>query len=148
MRGVPRARRAISAAPSSSIGVSSRRADRSTIGFSSGHVVMIQPQHQPEASAQGRADQPLPRGRADGGEFLQRNRMRARARAGADQDVQMEIFERRIEHLLHVRQQAMNFVDEEDLALLNAAEDAGQVELLLQHRARRSAGSRRPVPGR
>jgi hypothetical protein len=40
------------------------------------------------------------------------------------------------EHLLHVGQQAVNFIDEKDLAGLDATEDAGEVELLLQDRAR------------
>ena len=42
--------------------------------------------------------------------------MGARARARADQDIEMEIFQRRVEHLLHIGQQAVNFVDEENLA--------------------------------
>ena len=33
----------------------------------------------------------------------------------ADQNIDAKIFERRVEHLLDVRQQAMDFVDEEDL---------------------------------
>ncbi len=61
--------------------------------------------------------------------------MRARARAGADQDVHAEILQRRVEHLLHVGQQAVDLVDEEDLARLDVAEDAGEIELLLQNRA-------------
>ena len=81
-------------------------------------LVRIQPQHQPEAPAQRRADHPLPRGRADGGEALDLHRMRARARSRADQDVHAEILQRGINHLFHVRQQAVNFVDEENLALL------------------------------
>ena len=59
--------------------------------------------------------------------------VRARARSGADQDVHAEILERRVEHLLDVRQQAVNLVDEEDLALLDVAENAGEVEFLLQN---------------
>ena len=43
--------------------------------------------------------------------------MGARAGASADQDIQMEIFERRVKHLFHVGQQAVNFVDEENLAM-------------------------------
>ena len=96
---------------------------------------MIQPQHQAEAAAQRRAHQALPRGRADRRELLQRHRMRARAGPRADQDVEMEILQRRVEHLLHIGQQPMNFVDEENLARLNRAENAGEIELLLQHRA-------------
>ena len=41
--------------------------------------------------------------------------MRARARARAHQDIHAEILQRRVEHLLHIRQQAVDLVDEEDL---------------------------------
>ncbi len=99
-------------------------------------IVRIQPQHQAEAAAQRRADQALPRGRADRREALDVHRHRARAGTRADQDVHAKIFERRINHLLDVRLQAVNFVDEENFALLNVAQDAHQVELLLQHRTR------------
>ena len=99
--------------------------------------IRIQPQHQPEAAAQRSADHPLPRGRADGGEALDLHRMRSRARPGADQDVHPKIFERRINHLLDVRQQAVNFVDEENLALIDVRQNPAQVQLLLQHRTRR-----------
>ena len=81
-----------------------------------GHVVMIQAQHQAEASAQRCAHQTLPRGGADGGEVRNGDGMRARAGAGADQNVHAEVFERGVEDLFDVGQQAVNFVDEEDLA--------------------------------
>ena len=42
--------------------------------------------------------------------------MRARAWPGADQDIHVEIFERRIQDLFHVGKQPVNFVDEENLA--------------------------------
>ncbi len=103
---------------------------------SSVEIVGIQPQHQSEAAAQRRADQALPRGGADGREALDVHRHRARAGTRADQDVHAEIFERGVNHLFHVRLQAMDFVDEENFALLNVAQDAHQVEFLLQHRTR------------
>ena len=52
---------------------------------------------------------------------------------GADQDVDAEVLERRVEHLFHVGQQAVDFVDEEDLARSDVAQDAGEIELFLQH---------------
>ena len=67
------ARRATAAAgqlprrPSSSMATSSRRAERSTMRLAR-LVVMVEPQHQAEASAQRRAHQPLARGGADGRE--------------------------------------------------------------------------------
>ncbi len=97
---------------------------------------MIEPQHQPKTPAHGRAHQPLPRGRSDGRERLERNRVGPRARPGADQNVEMEIFERRVEHLLNIGQQPVDLVDEKDLTVLNTAENAREVELLLQNRAR------------
>ena len=63
-----------------------------------------------------------------------RQRMRARARTGPHQDVHPEILQRRVEHLLHVRHQPVNLVDEENLLHADVAQDPGQVELLLQHR--------------
>ena len=96
-------------------------------------VVRIEPQHQAEAAAQRRAHQALARGRADGGELRHRDGVRARARARADQDVDAEILQRRIQHLFDIGQQPVDLVDEEDLARADVAEDAGEVELLLQH---------------
>ena len=61
------------------------------------------------------------------------NRVRARAGAGADQDVQAKIFERGVEHLFHIGQQAVNFVDEEDLPCADVAQDAGEIQFFLQH---------------
>ena len=61
--------------------------------------------------------------------------MRSRAGAAADQDVEVEVFERRVQHLFDVGQQTVDFVDEENLAQPDVAEDAGEIEFLLQHRA-------------
>ena len=62
--------------------------------------------------------------------------MRARARTRAHQNVHPEILQRRVEHLFHIRQQAVDFVDEENLARANVAENPGEVEFLLKHRPR------------
>src|SRR5258708_39913432 len=62
--------------------------------------------------------------------------MSARARASADQNVHPEVLERRIEDFLDVRQQPVNFVDEKYLALPNVGKYSGEIELLLQDRAR------------
>jgi hypothetical protein len=133
MRGVPRQRRAISSAASSSISTFSRRAERFHDDFQLVHRVRIEPQHQPEAAAQRRADESLPRSGADGREARHGQRVRARARTRAHQDVHAEILQRRIQHLLHIGHQAVDFVDEEDLPRADVAEDAGEVQLLLQH---------------
>jgi len=60
------------------------------------------------------------------------------SRPDAHQDIDAKILQRRIEHLFHVGQQAVNLVDEEDLAGAYVAEDAGEIELFLQHRPRGS----------
>ncbi len=63
--------------------------------------------------------------------------MFARARSLADDDVQREIFHRRVEHFFHGAAQAMHFVDEEDVALAQIGEDGRQVAGALDGRARR-----------
>src|SRR5205085_9243617 len=96
-------------------------------------AVMIEPQHQAEAPAQGAAHQPLPRGRADRCEFRDRNRVRARPRPGPDQDIYAKVFDGRVQHFLDIREQAMDLVDEEYLPQLDVAQDAGEIQLLLQN---------------
>ena len=93
---------------------------------------MIEAQHQPEAAAQRRAHKALARGGADGREVRDGQRVRARARPGADQDVDPEVLQCRVEHLLDVRHQAVDLVDEEDLPAADLAEDSGEVDLLLE----------------
>ena len=135
MRGVPRQRRAISAAAPASIGhvQQARRAlhDRLQLrrrytGFSRS----TSPKR-PRSGAltrPWRVVAPMAVNFGMGSECV-------RAPGPApDQDIHAKILQRRVEHLLHVRQQAVNFVDEEDLARADVAEDAGEVELLLQHR--------------
>ena len=100
-------------------------------GLQLDYLVGVETQHQSEPSAQWSADQALPRGGADGGELRHGQRVGSRARSRTHQNIHAEIFQRGVEHLLHVRQQAMDFVDEEDLARANVAQDAGEVELLL-----------------
>ena len=100
-----------------------------------GHSIMIQAQHQTEASAQGSAHQTLPRGGADGGEVRNGNGMRARARARANQNIHAKVFQRSVEDLLYIRKQAMNFVDEENLTRMDVGEHARQIELLLENGA-------------
>ena len=73
MRGVPRERRAISSAASSSIGTPRIRAERRTISSMSDGVVEVQPVDDAEAGAQRRREQPGARRRADQREPLQRH---------------------------------------------------------------------------
>ena len=50
-----------------------------------------------------------------------------RGRALADDDVEEEVLHRRIEHLLDLVVEAVDLVDEEDVALLEVREDGGEV---------------------
>ena len=95
---------------------------------------MVQAQHQAEAASQRGADQALTRGRADRGEPLDVHRHGAGSGARADEDVHAEVLQRGIQHFFDVRKQAMDFVDEEDFALLDIAENTDQIQLLLQDR--------------
>ena len=61
--------------------------------------------------------------------------MHACAGPRADDKVDPEVLQRRIEHLLDIGQQPVNLVDEEDLSVLDRGEHAGQIQLLLQDRA-------------
>ena len=65
MRGVPRARRAISSAPSAVTAMPSTRAPRLTISSSSSRGVEIEPHRNAEAVAQRRGEQAGARRRAD-----------------------------------------------------------------------------------
>ena len=60
--------------------------------------------------------------------------MGARAGASAHQNIDAEILQRGVEHLFHVGEEAVNLVDEKHLASADIAENAGKVELLLEHR--------------
>ena len=62
-------------------------------------------------------------------------RTRARRRPLADDQVELEIFHRRVEHFLDRRLQAMDFVDEQDIPGLEVCQDCGEVAGPLDHRA-------------
>ena len=97
-----------------------------------GGVVVVQAQHQSEPASQGRTDQTLPRGGTDGGKFLQRNRVSPGSRSGPDQDVELEVLQRRIQHFFHIGQQTVDFVDEKHLSITYATQNPGKIEFLLQ----------------
>ena len=81
---------------------------------------------------------PGPRGRADEREGRQVERQRPGGRALAEDDVEPEILERRVEDLLGRAVQAVDLVDEEHVPRLERGENRGDV-LLLQRRARDGA---------
>src|SRR5262249_58767563 len=72
------------------------------------------------------------RRRADERERRQVERQRARGRALADDDVEPEVLERRVEDLLDRPVEAVDLVDEEDVARLERRQDRGDVALPLE----------------
>ena len=136
MRGVPRERRAISCAPSSvrSTFEQPRGAADDLLQLLDG--VEIEPDRNAEAVAQRRRQKPLPRGRADQREARQVDPHRARRRPLADHQVERAVLHRRIEHLLDRGVEAVDLVDEQDVAVLEVGEQRGEVARLGDHRAR------------
>ena len=51
----------------------------------------------------------------------------------ADQDVDLEVFQRGVQDLFDDRRQPMDFVDEQDVVALQAGQDGSQVPRLFQH---------------
>ena len=130
MRGVPRERRAISLAPSSSSATFSRLAERRTIVARSACVVELQARDDAEAVAQGVGEHAGARGGAHQREGRQVELDRARRRPLADHDVDLVVLQRRVEDLLDDRREAVDLVDEQHVAA-----------------ARGWSGSRRGRPG-
>ena len=60
--------------------------------------------------------------------------MRARARPRANQNIQPEVFQCRIQDLLNIRLQPVNLIDKEDLPRPHVAQNASQIQLFLQDR--------------
>ena len=117
-----------------SISTPRMRALRRTIAASSSGRVVVEPERQAEAVAQRRRQQPGARRRADQRERRQVERERARRRPLADDDVEPEVLERRIEDLLDRAVEAVDLVDEEDVAGLERRQDRGDVALALERR--------------
>ena len=136
MRGVPRDRRAISRA--AIVG----QVDAQQPGRAAHHQlqlldgVEIEPDRDSEAVAQRRGQQPLARGRADQGETRQIDPNRARRRTFADHQVERAVLHRRIEHFLDRGVEAVDLVDEQDVAVLEVGEKRRKVARLGDHRAR------------
>ena len=127
---MPRERRAISCAPSSVSARPSRRGGAADDLLELLDRVEIEPDRDAEAVAQRRGDQPLPGGRADQGEFGQVDPDRARRRPLADHQVERAVLHRRIEDLLDRRREAVDLVDEQDVAVLEIGEQGGEVARL------------------
>ena len=127
MRGVPRLRRAISCAPAARFPRPADRAERTTIfSRSVGHVI-IQPFAHGEAREQRRGEQAAARGGADEREARQIQAHAARVRPLVNDDVQLEVLHRRVEVFLDGLLQAVDFVNEQDVAFLEIGQQAGEV---------------------
>ena len=116
MRGVPRERLAISVAPAS---IDLYAEDFGGALDDDPQVVVgieLQPQQDAEARTQRRGEQAGTGGRADEGERLHVHRVGSCRRTLADHDVEFVVFERGVEHLFERGLQAVDFVDEQDLA--------------------------------
>ncbi len=96
--------------------------------------VEVEAQGNAEAVAQGIGEQAGSGGGGDEGEGGQIDADRPRARSGADHQIEGVILHRRIEDLLDVGGEAMDLVDEQDIARLEVGQDGGEIAGLGQHR--------------
>ena len=96
-------------------------------------VVVPEPERHPEPVAERRRQEPRAGRRADERERREVERQGPRGGALAEDDVEPEVLESRVEDLLRGAVQAMDLVDEEDVAGLERREDRGDV-LLLERR--------------
>ena len=102
--------------------------------------VVVEPEGHPEAVAQRAAQGPGPRRRPDHGERLEAQSERLGPRPLARHEIEGEILHGRVERLLHGTVEAVDLVDEEDIAGLEGGEDRGQHPLVLQGRPAGEAG--------
>ena len=135
MRGVPRERRAISAAPSGLMATLSTPAPRVTIVLQLGVGVEVQAHGNAEAVAQRRGEQARARGGADQRELGEVDLDRARRRPFADDEVELVVLHGGIEDFLDRRVEAVDLVDEEDVAVFQVGEQRGEVAGLGDDRA-------------
>ncbi len=102
-------------------------ADRSTIAVSSALRVEVEPVGRPEPVAQRAADPARAGRRADDRERLEAEPERPRGWTLADHHVEGVVLHRRVEDLLDRPVEAVDLVDEQDVALLERGQDRGQV---------------------
>ena len=139
MRGVPRARRAISLAPSG--GHANAEHARAAVDdlLELGLGIEIQPHRNAEAVAQRIGQKPGARGGADQRELGEIDLHRARRRPLADDQIELKILHRRIEDFLDRRIEPVDFVDEQHVALFEIGQQRREIAGLGDHRARRGA---------
>ena len=139
MRGVPRARRAISLAPSRGDFHAEHAGAAIDDLFELGDRIEIEPHRNAEPVTQRIGEKPGPRRRADQREFLQIELDRARRRSLADDEIELKILHRRVEHFLDRGIEPVDFVDEQHVALFEIGEERGKIAGLGDHRPRRGA---------
>ena len=118
MRGVPRARRAISLAPSGGDADAEHAGAAIDDQLELGLGIEIQPHRNAEAVAQRIGEEAGARGGADQRELREIDLHRARRRPLADDEVELEILHRRIEDFLDRRIEPVDLVDEQHVARL------------------------------
>ena len=101
-----------------------------------GVVVIIEPGLQGETRTQGCGEEAAARGGADQGETRNREAHAAGVGPLVDHDVEAEILHRGVEVFLDGLGDAVDFVDEEDVALFEIGEQAREVAGFLDHGAR------------
>jgi hypothetical protein len=77
------------------------------------------------------------RGRGNQGEGFQGHAHRASPGAGADHEIEAEVLEGGIEDLFHLGVEAVDLVDEENLAVVEGGEQGGEIARPFHHRPRR-----------
>jgi hypothetical protein len=97
-------------------------------------IVEMEARENAEAIAQGRGQKAGACSRADQGERRQVDPDRARRRPLADHQVELELLKRRIEDLLDRRRQAVDLVDEQDVARLQIGQLRREVAGARDHR--------------
>ncbi len=127
MRGVPRERRAISAPPFASNFRSRILRGAPDDAVHRRLVVEIEAVDRAEAVAQGGGQEREAGRRADEREGRQVEAHRPRGRPLAERHIDRVILHRRVEHFLDRAREAVNFVDEEDIALLEVRQDRDDV---------------------
>ena len=127
MRGVPRDRLAISLAPSSLIDdlEHPRAAPDDVEQFLL--AIEFEPHRDAETIAQRRGEKAGPRRRADERELGEIDPDRTRRRPLADDEIELEILHRRIEDFLDRRIEAVDLIDEQNVALFEIGEQRRKI---------------------
>ncbi len=122
-------------------------AARTTIVCEVVDVVVLEPRDEPEAVSQRPGDEPGAGGGADEREPWEVEADRPGRRALAEDDVELEILHRRIEHLFDRACQPVDLVDEEHVAFVEVGQHRGEITGSLDGRARRDVEAHTELDG-